>query len=436
MKATPFLAALIIGTAAAGAEPAVTLEAKAHRDRFLPTETRCLLQVQVDGKEETKKRTAPINLAVVLDRSGSMRGEKIQQAREAALVAFDQLSGSDTFSLVIYDQEVEVVIPPTRVRDAEHVRSAIHRIESRGSTALYEGVQTGAEQVERYFAEKNINRVLLLSDGIANIGLSSPTDLARLGSRLERSGISVSTVGLGLDYNEDLMTALAEAADGNYYYVRDAEELPDVFASELGEIKTLVARGVRLIIELPEGIQGARVLGDEEYRFSDGRLEIELDDFFGGRTRRFLIECDLPKQAAAEVMLPRTELVYVDAATGKTAQATAQPTITRSDDAATVEKSTSLDVSANLAVLKNRLAKEEALDLMQSGKADEAVDVIRAQQKFNLGLAPAVARKAGVEREQQTLESTAAELERSKSISGGTTKKLKYENYQDKYQKR
>jgi len=435
MKATSIITAFLLAAAPLMAEPAVTLEAKPQRAKFLPTETSCVLQIDVVGKTETTKRTAPINLSVVLDRSGSMSGEKLHQAKEAAIVAFDQLSGSDMFSLVIYDQDVEVLIPPVRVRNAEDIHSAIRSIQSRGSTALYDGVRTGAEQLERYFAEENINRVLLLSDGIANIGPSSPKELAQLGSRLARSGISVSTIGLGLGYNEDLMTALAESAAGNYYYVRDPEELPEVFARELGEIKTLVARGVQLIIDLPDSIRRARLLG-EEYEFENGRLVIELDDFFGGRTRRFLIECDLPETAAAQLELGRAELVYQDAATGKTAQTTAHPVIRKSDDEEAVRKSEDLAVTANLAIVDNRLSKEKAVKLAEEGKPDAAAKVLRSQRERNALLPEPVATKAKIAREQDTLEETARELEQTQELGVASGKRLKYENYQDKYQKR
>src|SRR5208337_1493072 len=124
-----------------------------------------------------------------------------------------------------------------------------------GSTALYAGVKMGADQLQEYFSSKRINRVILLSDGIANVGPSSPRQLCRLGNDLAERGISVTTIGVGDNYNEDVMAGLAEASDANYYYVQDTEKLPEIFAKELGELLTVAARDVRIEITCPDGVE-------------------------------------------------------------------------------------------------------------------------------------------------------------------------------------
>ncbi|MEZ5406121.1 MAG: VWA domain-containing protein [Verrucomicrobiia bacterium] len=178
----------------------------------------------------------PLNLAVVLDRSGSMEGAKLEQAKQAAIALVNQLSDDDIFSLVVYDNEVQILIPAQPVEDKDRLKSRISRIEAGGGTALYAGVEQGADQVQRYFSAKKINRVILLSDGLANIGPSSNHEISALGRRIAKDGIAVTTMGIGDDYNEDLMASLAEASDANYYYVKDVEDLPDIFSKELGEL--------------------------------------------------------------------------------------------------------------------------------------------------------------------------------------------------------
>ena len=130
-----------------------------------------------------------------------------------------------------------------------------------GSTALYDGVKTGGQQLREYLSDNRINRVMLLSDGIANVGPSSNREIANLGQKLAREEISVTTIGLGDDYNENLMTALAEASDANYYYVADVEELPKVFKTELGELKSLVARNIVIEVKCVKGVKPIRFLG-------------------------------------------------------------------------------------------------------------------------------------------------------------------------------
>jgi len=173
-----------------------------------------------------KSHRTPLNLAVVLDKSGSMSGAKLEKAKQAATLLVDRLTPDDIFSFIIYSDDAQVVVSAQHVEDKEHLKAKIRHVEADGSTALYAGVKLGAEQVEEYLSSKRINRVILLSDGLANVGPSSPRDLRRLGRDLAERDVSVTTIGVGDDYNEDLMAGLAEASDANYYYVKDTERLP------------------------------------------------------------------------------------------------------------------------------------------------------------------------------------------------------------------
>ena len=160
-----------------------------------------------------------------------------------------------------------------------------------GSTALHAGVVLGAKQIRELFSKERVNRVILLSDGLANVGPSTTSELARLGRDLRGDGIAVSTVGLGDDYNEDLMTALAEASNANYYYVKDAEKLPGIFAQELGMARSLIARNVIIRIEAPDGVQLKEIIGQPEIECHDRTAEIKMPELFGAEKRRFLVRC-------------------------------------------------------------------------------------------------------------------------------------------------
>jgi Ca-activated chloride channel family protein len=184
--------------------------------------------------DRKKSRRTPLNLAVVLDRSGSMTGAKIEKAKQAAMQLVDRMRPDDVFSFVIFSDEAQVIVPAQHLEGKDAIKEKIESVEAQGSTALYAGVSTGADQIAEYLSDKRINRIILLSDGIANVGPSTPRDLRRLGSQLVERGISVTTMGVGDDYNEDLMAGLAEASDANYYYVKDTEKLPEIFNQELG----------------------------------------------------------------------------------------------------------------------------------------------------------------------------------------------------------
>jgi Ca-activated chloride channel family protein len=190
------------------------------------------LRVGLKGfRLEREGTRAPINVAIVLDRSGSMQGEKIQRAREAAIGALDLLGADDIVSIIAYDSDVNVLVPATKLTDKEHVAAIIRAIQPGGNTALFGGVSKGAAEVRKFIDDKRVNRVILLSDGLANVGPSSPGELGDLGASMKKENISVSTLGLGLGYNEDLMVQLAGKSGGNHQFIENASELADIFVA-------------------------------------------------------------------------------------------------------------------------------------------------------------------------------------------------------------
>jgi len=235
----------------------------------------------------------PVNLAVALDRSGSMAGNKIEKAKEAAIEALRRLGSRDLFSLVVYDHEVETLISGQHAGETAWMEQTIRSVYPRGNTALFGAVSQAAAAVRSNLRDSFVHRVVLLSDGIANVGPSSPTDLGRLGAALRKEGITVSTIGVGTDFNEDLMTLLAERSDGNHYFVESSADLPRIFAGELGDVLTVAARKVILEIECADGVRPLRIIG-RDGRIRGGRVEIELSQLYGGQEKYALVEIEVP----------------------------------------------------------------------------------------------------------------------------------------------
>src|SRR5262249_8423165 len=176
------------------------------------------------------------------DRSSSMASDqKLDKAKEAALMVLDRLQPDDYISVISYDSTVEVLVPSTHVGNGAELREQISSLSPRGSTALFAGVSTGIEEVGKHLDAKRVNRIVLLSDGQANVGPRSPNELGRLGEVAGRQGISITTVGVGLDYNEDLMTQLALASDGNHAFAENATDLATIFSHELGDVMSVIA---------------------------------------------------------------------------------------------------------------------------------------------------------------------------------------------------
>ena len=421
------------------APEALTLRVSPEREILSRRGSReVIVQVEVEARPSDRNSRAPMNLAVVLDHSGSMSGAKIEKARQAACVAVDQLDASDVFSLVIYDSRAEVLIPPQRLetqRDRDAVKARINRIQPDSGTGLHAGVVLGAEQLRRFMDKERINRIVLLSDGLANEGPSQPGQLADLGRDLRREGMSVSTIGLGDDYNEDLMTALAESSHANYYYVQDAEKLPGIFSKELGAARSVLARTVIIRIEAPEGVRLREILGHPEVRCEGRTAEITMPEYFGSDRRRFLVKCTVDSSDVDRMKIADVALSYDDATSKQRLTQNQAATVAISDDEIAVEKSLRPEISKEVAVLENRIDKEEAVRLADAGKAREATELLRSRAAQNAA-APVAQQLPNVAEENRKLEATASEISTQGTLLKSSRKQVQWENYQDKYQKR
>ena len=423
----------------AAAAPDVTLRVTPERDLVYSGGSReVIVQIDLDGRRPDPGRRMPMNLSVVLDRSGSMQGAKIEKARQAACLAVDHLTDNDYFSLVTFDNATDVLLPPERVGDARHreeLKSRIDRIRPGGGTAIHAGVTLGAQQVRRHLDKEFLNRVILLSDGLANVGPSRTSDLAALGRDLRQDGLSVTTIGVGDDYNEDLMTALAEASSANYYYVRDAEKLPGIFSEELGVARSMVARSVTIRIRVPAGVRLQEIIGRPDIQVRDREALITLPEYFGAEKRRFLARCLVDEKTSEPLEVANVALEYMRSEGGNAEPQKQGAAVKWTDDRKQSDESQRGDVAKEVAIFNNRIAKELAVKLADEGKSKQAADVLRSQAVANSAL-PAAAQSPLLMQENQKLESTAREVESSGNLGKGSRKQMQYENYQDKYQKR
>ena len=319
----------------------------------------------------------PLNVALVLDRSGSMGGEKLRQAREAALTALDYLHADDLFSLVTYDSDVRVLVPATRVGDRYELRRAIESIRAGGNTALFAGVSKGVAEVRKFLDDKHVNRVILLSDGLANVGPSSPDELGRLGRRLGREGISVTTIGLGLGYNEDLMVQLAGNSDGNHVFVEQASDLARIFRSEFGELSTVVAQDLNVIIRCEPGVRPLRLLGrDGEIRGQ--RVEVRLNQLYALQEKYLTLEVEVdPTSADHKRSLATVELGWNDLGSHRQERSRAAAEVGFSAREAEVVAAEVADVMVSVSEQKAAVAAKQAVQLRDAGERDKAEALLK-----------------------------------------------------------
>ena len=388
MKTTAFLllaalglcSGLLLSSKSSASTPeAVGLRIELDRS-VLPAGSRetAIVKVSLRGcLPPVSTRRAPINLALVIDKSGSMSGDRIASAREAALEAVRRLGADDLVSLIVFDNGVRTLIPARRVSDGSALSEAIETITAGGGTNLYGGVVAGADALRRHIEDGYTHRVILLSDGQANVGPQTPEALGSLGAQLVREGISVSTIGLGLDFNEDLMTRLARRSDGNTYFVENSRDLGRIFKEELGDVLSIVARRVVIEVSFPEGVRPVRLVG-REGRIENRRAFIELNQLYGSQEKFALVEVEIePAKERSTREIARAEVRYVNASDARAASQSAKVEATFSSVRVDVVASANQQVQADYAFNRLAEAKDEVVAFVDAGRRDEAAARLR-----------------------------------------------------------
>ena len=320
----------------------------------------------------------PLNLALVIDRSGSMSGDRIVHAKRAANGIIDRLSAQDRVALIQYDDRAQVVVGSLAMEPAnkQRLRGAIEHLTLGGSTNLHAGMMLGRDEVLRAYQATQVSRVILLSDGQANSGVVDPIQIADAARAAANRGVRITSVGLGLDYNEDLMEAIAEAGRGQYHYVKMASDLDRVIAGELAGIQATVATSVELRLSPAcAGVEIAEVHGYESRREGE-TVVVPMADLAGGDLRKLLVSLKVPDAARGTIATVHGELVYKDASGGELRRTAITLGVDRTDDAAVAAASVDTDVMAQVLQLDAARSMRQAAQAYERGDRDGALQVI------------------------------------------------------------
>jgi Ca-activated chloride channel family protein len=243
-------------------------------------------------------------------------------------------------------------------------------------------VSKGAEEVRKFLDRTRANRVILISDGIANVGPSSPAELGELGSSLIKEGISVTTIGLGLGFNEDLMSRLSEKSDGNHYFAEKAEDLVRVFRNELGDILSVVAQEVLVKVECAEGIRPVRFLG----RFGDiaGQTAcVLLNQLYSEQEKYVLLEIEVPAAPdGAARPVASVSVSYANMQTKTTDILTSAVSVRFSNSEAAVAAAVNPDAMTAAVEQIAAINSENAIKLRDLGKVADARQLLLENKRY------------------------------------------------------
>ncbi|RLC21272.1 MAG: hypothetical protein DRH93_12075 [Deltaproteobacteria bacterium] len=427
--------ALITGTALAGIEPG-KLICRVETDRAVllaGDSQNVVLKVTLEAPPApTHIKRPPVNLALVLDQSGSMNGTKIEQAKAAAIEALTRLGLQDVFSVVVYDTNVHTIVPAQNARNIQGIIRTIKQIHAGGSTALFGGVSQGAAEIRKNLENDYIHRIVLLSDGLANVGPRMPDDLGRLGAALLKENISVTTIGVGTDYNEDLMARLAQKSDGNTYFVESGYDLPRIFSAELGDVLNVVAKRVNVTITLPDNVKPINIIG-REGRIKGKKIELYMNQLYGDQEKYALIEVNIPKSiSGSKILIARADVTYENPFSRNLEKSTGISYARFSNDPKKVAKSSNISVIREYQLNLNAIAQEKAIELSDEGRKKEAVRELK-QSAVKLKQIGNLYKDDELLKEADALE-VQAEMIEDQGMSKKSRKVLRTKSYQMKNQ--
>ncbi|MBY0488827.1 MAG: VWA domain-containing protein [Gemmatimonadaceae bacterium] len=344
------------------------------------------------GEVPANAARPPIGLSLVLDRSGSMGGLPLHCVREAAARAVERLHPQDVVGAVAFDSEVEEVGPMAPVQEQRGLPALLRALETRGSTNLSGGWLRGRQQMADAAAlltgPGSSRRVVLLTDGHANEGITDPDLLIGLARTARAQGITTSTVGVGDGYDDTLLRAMADAGGGNAWYIERPDQSQDVFAEELGNLLSVSAQGVTATLTLEPSVQMLLVHSDWPVTPTANVFRFDLGDLYASEPKPLLFELFVPRGATADrapdaLVTLATLVVRADVITGDGTAAGVEHRELTLPIAATAAMQNLVVPEVEAAVLLARTARhrEAAATAQRRGDSHGARDTMREARR-------------------------------------------------------
>ena len=336
-----------------------------------------LLEIRAAGGYSAGARL-PLNISLVLDRSGSMDGEPLEYAKRACAYVVDLLEPDDILSVVTFEEAADVIMPARRIANKALVKDYINRIYTGNTTNIYDGLAAACREVASAKTAHTLNRVLLLTDGEPTAGTRDFASIVGQVAEQKGRGITVTALGFGPDYNEELMAGIARRSGGNYYYIARPELIPEVFRRELDTLMKITARNLRLSLVLANGVTVRQVYGQQP-AYGPRRAEVPLIDVEQATGLSSLWELEMTPRPAGTYRVAVAELIYDDALTGRPEKITADVTLEFTSDRLKLGAAPDPRVQAEIEVAR----AARSLDKTVMGMKTQQLDRTQAMHELN-----------------------------------------------------
>lgn len=297
--------------------PALTATLTPSREATMangPAREQFLLELLAGGTPGVAGGRTPLNLCLVIDRSGSMEGMPLEYAKHACNHVVDLLSSNDVLSIVTFEETVDLLMAPQRVTQKDQIRQGIAQIVAGNTTNLHGGISLAMQQVAQMDEPGRATRIVVLSDGDPTAGIKDYSSLVNFASDVKSRGVTITFLGFGPDYNEELLAGMAKKSGGNYYFIPRPELIPEVFRTELERLFTVVARNITLKLDLARWV----TLRSQHGQQGDGKsVSIQLADLERGATLEQVFDLEFPNHPLGWYRVGAGNLTYDDGSTGQ-----------------------------------------------------------------------------------------------------------------------
>lgn len=350
-----------------------------YRSVQASVENRIAVLMRIQAATSTTERL-PLNLSIVLDRSGSMAGDKLEYVKKAAQFLIRHLGAKDHFSLVTYNQDVSVDISPCPVIRKDWIDQTIEKLMAGGMTNLSGGWLQGCQLITEHLIERQVNRVLLLSDGLANRGITDVDQIVSIARQKREAGITTTTMGVGMDFNEDLLTRMASEGGGAYYFIDDPDQAPHLFAEELRDLLTVVAQNLTVTLKPSPSVRSVTQLNTYAYDVENRDITFRLGDLYSDELKTLVFELDLralsPKD---QVEVARLHLSYdqIGDTESQRRELEMPVLLTVLSAAHYSEPEPHPEVMRLVLILQSARAREAAIRYADEGNFEKAAEILR-----------------------------------------------------------